>query len=143
MPIKKGSVDHLLVVVAIGLLLVIPLFQFFIAVFATLHRIEQTKEILEIASLTTYTMLNQESLGIGDLDIPESSATEIFHRQVETLIAEKLPSDKVGETGIRFRKDGNKIDIESDMILFSEFDEPIRVRKSLEFVMDPVTEDSQ
>lgn len=139
--IKKGSVDILLITVMLVLLLIIPMFQFLISVFSTLHRIDKVKEVLEIASISTYTKLNQESLGTGILEIDKTMAAEMFNQQIDELIINDLSLSSLSNAEISIIETGAEISIESSASILSSFNRLIQVENSLEFIIDPIMEE--
>lgn len=137
---KKGAIDTLLITVVLSLLLIIPTFRFLVSVFSTMHNIDKVKEVLEIASISTYTMLNQESLGTGILEIDEELADQIFHQQVDELTAEDYFLQSMLSIEISITGSDSVINIESSATIMSAFDNRILVENSLEFIIDPIME---
>ncbi len=137
---KKGSIDVLIISVAIALLLFVPLFRFFIQVLSTLKTIEQTKEVLEISSMSTFTELNRDLLGSGMLEIEESEAKDVFNRLMTELIMENETLQSIRDIGIVFSCGGGIIRMDSEATVLSSFGQPVHVEHSLEFVIDPVME---
>ena len=138
---KKGAVDILLITVILVLLLIIPMFQFLVSAFSTLNRIDKTKEVLEIASISTYTKLNQESLGTGIMEIDGALAAEIFDQQVLELTANDFSLNSLSNAEISITETGAEISIESRASIMSAFNELIQVENSLEFIIDPIMEE--
>lgn len=138
---KEGAVDILLITVVISLLLIIPMFQFLVSAFYTMNSVDKTKEVLEIASISTYTKLNQESLGTGILEIDDVMAAEIFDQQIDELIADDYALHSMINAEISITGTGGEISIESSASIMSAFNKLIHVENSLEFIIDPIMEE--
>lgn len=137
---RKGAVDIVLITVMIFTLLILPLFIFFISAYTTQFMISEAKETLEIASLATYTKLNQDSLGMGIIDINELSAETIFYQQINLLINERSFLEDLTNPQVSIFQEEGKIIIESEVSFLSSFKQLLHVNSSLEFIIDPTME---
>ncbi len=100
----------------------------------------KAKEILELASISTYTKINQERLGSGVLAIEKPLAINLFQQQIHCLIAENNLSDVMKDVEIFFTIVDKKICINSKASILTAFNQSLRIEKSLEFIIDPVME---
>ncbi len=137
---KKGAIDILLITVFAAMLLIIPIFRFFIGVFFTLNTIDKAKEVLEIAMISTYTRLNQQSLGIGILNIDETSAESLFLDQITELISGDSSLNGLQYADMNIVETEQGISINSKATIFSAFHQPIKVGNTVKFVIDPIME---
>ncbi|MHB1485166.1 MAG: hypothetical protein ACYCYI_10935 [Saccharofermentanales bacterium] len=137
---RKGSIDIFLITVMISLLLILPVFSFFVSAFSTRYMISEAKETLEIASLATYTKLNQESLGMGIIDIDEYSAEKMFYQQIYEIISENEHQDDLADPNVSIIMEKGRIIINSEITLSSAFKQSLPVKSSLEFLIDPTME---
>ena len=138
---RRGSIDVLLISAILAVLLIIPLFQFIVSTFSTLNRIDKAEEVLEIASISTYTKLNQDSLGSGILEIDETLALSIFNQQIDELITNDASLSNMSDAEILIAETDEGISIESKAVILSAFNQSIQVENSLEFIIDPIMED--
>jgi len=106
------------------------------------NKIEKAKEVLEIASLSTFIELNRESLGNGILEIKESSATSVFNRQITELTAADVTLQSMRDAIVAIDLDDGLVRIDSKATILSSFDQLVQVEHSLEFVIDPIMEGS-
>lgn len=133
----------MLISITVFMLLVLPVFLFFISVFSTQYMINEAKEVLEIASLATYTKLNQDRLGTGVIEMNEVSAEMIFYQQIDSLTSEKSPFVELVDPNVSIILSDGKIIINSEISLLSAFKHFLHIRTSLEFIIDPLMEGIQ
>lgn len=139
---KKGSIDFVIIAIFIMVLLILPLFKFFVSAFSTIDMVYKTKETLEIATISTYTKINQESLGMGVIEIDESQAKAIFNQQVNELVLDNSSLRTLKDAFVSININDGKIHIVSNASIMSAFNRRIQVGNSLGFIINPIMEDS-
>lgn len=139
---KKGSIDFAIIAIFMAILIILPLFQFFVSAFSTINIFFKTKEALEIATISTYTKLNQASLGMGIIEIDESQAKVVFNQQVNELVLENESLKTLKDALVSINISNGTIHIDSKASIMSAFNKRIQVENSLGFVIDPIMEDS-
>lgn len=139
---KSGSIDILIITVFITLLLLIPLFKFFILMCGTQCIVKNAEETLEIASLSTYTRISSVSLGGGVIDMDEYTAEKIFFSQINELALKNPSLQTLRNPDVTIFTKNGVIYINSKATVTNSFNQSVSVHASLEFILDPVMEAS-
>lgn len=139
---KSGSIDVLIITVFITLLLLIPLFKIFILLCGSQCIVKNAKETLEIASLSTYTRMSRDSLGVGVIDMDEYTAEKIFFSQIDELALKNPSLQTLRNPDVTIYTNNGVIYIDSEAIVTNSFNQSVFVHASLEFILDPAMEAS-
>lgn len=133
---KKGSVDILIISVAIAIICIIPMYLFFVKIFITMQIVEETKEMLSLSSTAVYSTINREMLGKGSFQIDEESAKSEFYNKLESLLTDNHSLIEADSPQVEFSYDNRKVLIESEIKVKSGFNRQIGVDSSMEFIID-------
>lgn len=125
---------------ALTILILLPFFRFFTDACETWIRVEKAKEFLEIASLSTYTCINPDRIGSGDLEIDIKAASLIFQKRLRELTGNKETAAGISNAKIEFIQTEDGIQIESQASILSAWNKPLLIQKLVEFVLDPAME---
>lgn len=127
----------------VAMVIVIPVFVFMINIGLAKITVDRAAEKLDISALSTFTAINSDTLGSGAMEFDKEKAREIYFLNFENMIRNFPNSNMYSKPQLEISVNEGIVAIESHVTVTVFSGIPVTVTSSIDFVLDPATEDFQ
>jgi hypothetical protein len=137
---KEGSVKIVIITGGFLVVILLPLFLFFINISLTQFHFRNLKEALDISLIAVCTQVNRDRIAGGHFEMEEEKARLVFYQEFDAAIQRIATPEIITYPEFNMTQDRIKAVLNGRLSFTGVYNKNMMVESSMELMLDPVVE---